>query len=215
MAKELEREVLWRSADAKARRRLYEASAGKTWGAKFRALRMRWFGKFGLVTTVDQMLAATGVAGAVASAGFAAIMITTDHSHPVFSGIEHLMLFAQPIHGRSTPVIARTYQPPADAGIDYSATGTIRRTDPRSSDTTEGTMVRPPATEPIIMGYVLQEAQIGVALVQGHGTVYRVKPGNLLPGAGRVLSVEQREDKWVVVTTQGIIADRFPPPRVP
>ncbi|MGO9007067.1 MAG: hypothetical protein ACLQIQ_03970 [Beijerinckiaceae bacterium] len=176
---------------------------------------MNLFSKFGLVPTIDQILVATGVAGAVASAGFAALMISTDHSRPMFNGIEHLMLFAQPIHGRPGPIVARTHEPPADAGVDYSATGTIRKSDPRSSDNTEGTMVRAPATEPVITGYVLQEAQIGAALVQGHGRAYRVKPGNLLPGAGRVLSVEQREDKWVVVTTQGIIVDRLSSPLAP
>ena len=215
MAKDLQREVLWRSADAAARTRLYEAGARKTLGAKFRFLGMNLFSRFGLVSIVDQILAATGVAGAVASAGFAVFMISTDHSHPMFSGIEHLMLFAQPIHGRPAPVVARTHEPPADAAIDYSATGSIRHSDPNSSDKTEGTMVRSSATEPTIAGYVLQEARTGVALVQGRGTAYWVKPGNLLPGAGRVLSVEQREDKWVVVTTQGIIVDGLPSPRAP
>jgi hypothetical protein len=215
VAKDLPREVLWRADDAKARMGSSGADGNVSGAVKFHAFRSKFFRRFGLVSLIDQTLVATGVAGALASAGFAVVMISTDHSQPMFSGIEHLMLFAQPIHGRPAPVLARGYEPPADDGIDYTATGTIPRSDQHRPDKIETTHVHSPPTEPIIMDYVLREARIGVALVQGNGTAYRIKPGNFLPGAGRVLSVEQREDTWVVVTTQGIISDHPTPPRAP
>jgi hypothetical protein len=215
MAKDLQREVLWRADDAKARMASPGSDNGVSGAVKFHAFRAKFFGKFGLASIIDQALVATGVAGAVASAGFAVIMISTDHSQPMFSGIEHLMLFAQPIHGRPAPILARGYEPATDNGIDYTATGSIPRSEQRRADKIGTTHVHAPPTEPIIMDYVLREAQMGVAVVQGNGAAYRIKPGNFLPGAGRVLSVEQREDTWVVVTTQGIISDHPSPSRAP
>jgi hypothetical protein len=202
--RQLEREVLWHAEVA--RPKLFKRHVDRSWQMKFHDFRTKFFGKFGLVSVADQTIVAVGFAAALASAGFAGVMMSTDHSHPMFGGIEHLMLFAQPLHGKPPAVIAQGESVPLSADVDYSATGSIKRKDVRLAG---NPIVRAPAepTEPIIKTYVLHEAQAGVAVVEGRGTAYRIQPGNLLPGAGRVLSVEQRDDKWVVVTTQGIIVD--------
>jgi hypothetical protein len=102
--------------------------------------------------------------------------------------------------------------PPAEPGIDYEATGTIRpKIPPATPDRNDLPPIALPATEPVIRTYYLQEARAGFAVVQGQGAAYRVLPGAFLPGAGRVLSIEQRDDKWVVVMSQGIIVDRQSP----
>jgi len=207
MAKEVQREVLWQAG---AGPHPLQGEAGKPWWAKLGSFLRPIFSKFGLVSLADQVLVSVGLGTALASAGFAAIMIASDHPSPVFGGIEHLMLFAQPLHGRSSSVVARVQNGSDADGIDYSATGTIRPINPPPADKSKAGQL--PATEPIVKAYVLQEADIDAAVVQGRGTAYRVRPGNFLPGAGRVLSIEQREDKWVVVTTQGVIVER-PPPR--
>jgi hypothetical protein len=206
----MEREVLWQ-AETRRRLALFEAGADRSWQMKFHTFRTKLFGKFGLASVIDQAIVAGGFVAALASAGFAGVMMTADNSHPSFGGIEHLMLFAQPIHGQPPVAIAQGQNAGRPDDIDYSTTGSIRRKEPRLMDGNQAAMGPPELTEPIIKSYVLQQAEAGVAVVQGRGTAYRVQAGTLLPGAGRVLSVEQRDGKWVVVTTQGIIvASKMP-----
>lgn len=211
MAEELEREILWQ-AEVRQSGGLPEDTAGpaKSQGATFASFLKKLFGLFGLVSLVDQILVSTGLAAALASAGFAVMMMSTDHSHPMFGGIEHLMLFAQPLHRNDPTLMARTEkEQPAEPGIDYNTTGTIPHRQLPGVDRDDLPPLRLPATEPVIKAYVVQEARIGIALVQGRGAAYRVLPGAFLPGAGRVLSIEQRDGRWVVVTTQGVIIDRL------
>ncbi len=209
----LEREVLWRAR--LARPVPFRTEADRSRQMRFHGLRAKFFSKFGLASVVDQTIVAVGFTAALASAGFAGIMMTTDHSRPLFGGIEHLMLFAQPLHSRPPAAIAQGQTPSRDDAVDYTATGSIKRKASRLMDGDPAVKLPPEPTEPIIMSYVLQEAQNGVAVVQGRGTAYRVQPGNLLPGAGRVLTVERREDRWVVVTTQGIIVNHISPTGAP
>jgi hypothetical protein len=204
MAGKLEREILWRASLRP------QAEAPKSWRANFAASWKRIFAVFGLVSLTDQVLVSGGLTAALASAGFAVFMMSTDHSNPTFPGIEHLMLFAQPIHGKPPALMARVRKtPPGEPGIDDTVTGSIRPKVPLIIDKGELPQVRLPATEPIIKAYVLQEARNGAAIIQGRTAAYRVLPGAFLPGAGRVISIEQRDDRWVVVTTQGIIVDRL------
>jgi hypothetical protein len=207
MEEGLEREVLWREEGPQGPS---VSERLKSWGTNFAASWKDLLASFGVGSLVDRILVSTGVTAALASAAFAAGMISTDHSHPMFGGIEHLMLFAQPMHSKPKALMARVQKPPiAEPGIDYAATGTIRPKNPPAPDPGDVAPIHLPATEPIIRGYYLQEARAGFAVVQGQAAAYRVLPGAFLPGAGRVLSVEQRNDKWVVVTTQGVIVDRL------
>jgi hypothetical protein len=54
-------------------------------------------------------------------------------------------------------------------------------------------------------GYVLRAVEDGVALVETRFGLREIQPGQTLPGAGRVQSIERRGRKWVVVTSEGII----------
>jgi len=52
--------------------------------------------------------------------------------------------------------------------------------------------------------YVLRFATPDVALVEGSGRMWSVEPGDILPGAGRVVRIETRgRDRWVVKTFDG------------
>ena len=52
--------------------------------------------------------------------------------------------------------------------------------------------------------YVLRFATSDVALVEGSGRLWSVEPGDMLPGAGRVIRIEKRgRDRWVVKTNDG------------
>jgi hypothetical protein len=54
-------------------------------------------------------------------------------------------------------------------------------------------------------GYVLREVYNGIAVVEGRRGLMEVGPGDTLPGAGRVRSIERRNRQWVVVTSNGVI----------
>jgi hypothetical protein len=73
--------------------------------------------------------------------------------------------------------------------------------------------VRPKAPEPqhALDGWVLRGVHDGTALVEGSSGLREVAPGSLLPGAGRVKSIERHGGNWVVLTTAGFIerAERF------
>jgi len=168
--------------------------------------------------TVDQGLAAAGVAAAIGSATFAAYMITRDNSHPVFGGAEHLMLFARPLGAGELPKqigADRAEERP----VDYSATGSIRQggLESRSDNAIERRADAAPVLrndkiqagpqEATLKGYVLRFVHKGVAFVQSAQGSFVVARGALLPGAGRVHSIEKRADGWVVVTAGGLIAE--------
>ncbi len=58
---------------------------------------------------------------------------------------------------------------------------------------------------PVIRSWVVREVYDGIALVEGADGPVEVAPGELLPGAGRVKSIERSGRGWVVVTSRGVI----------
>lgn len=63
-----------------------------------------------------------------------------------------------------------------------------------------------PVKTAVLDTYVLRDVYSGIALVEGRtGSVREVVPGESLPGAGEVRSIERRGRTWVVVTSRGII----------
>ena len=71
-------------------------------------------------------------------------------------------------------------------------------------------MTQPMAQKPEvpIRGYVLRGVSDGVALVETRFGLREITPGQTLPGAGRVQSIERRGRKWVVITTAGLIDEQ-------
>jgi hypothetical protein len=156
------------------------------------------------LSVIDKALVSTGVLTAVVSASFATYMVSTDHPHPTFGGIEHLMIFAQPSLGYPRAAIATVEGTPVErSGIDYGATGTIPPKPPASSGVFASDF-----PEPIVSTYMLHDVHDGAAIVVGKDdNVYQVERGSVLPGVGRVLAISQRGGKWIVVTEQGLITD--------
>lgn len=67
----------------------------------------------------------------------------------------------------------------------------------------EAALPEKPAT---VGGWVLRDVYDGMALVEGRGGGLReVEPGEYLPGAGQVRSIERRGRSWVVLTSRGVI----------
>ena len=54
-------------------------------------------------------------------------------------------------------------------------------------------------------GYVLRGVQNGFAVLEGRSGLRAVAPGDTVPGAGMVRSIERRGAEWVVVTSIGVI----------
>ena len=69
----------------------------------------------------------------------------------------------------------------------------------------------PPRTQPdaprrLLEDYSVAAVQNGVAVVEGRYGAQQVAPGDVIPGAGRVLRIERRGGDWYVLTSGGVIA---------
>ena len=53
--------------------------------------------------------------------------------------------------------------------------------------------------------YVLRSVRNGVAVVQTRRGLIEVSTGDMIPGVGRVRSIEKIDGRWVVVTRDGVI----------
>ena len=67
-----------------------------------------------------------------------------------------------------------------------------------------------PRPRPLLQSYVVLGARDQVALVEGRYGERAVRPGDILPGAGRVERIERQDGEWVVLTDQGLIAAADP-----
>ncbi|WP_041367398.1 hypothetical protein [Methylocella silvestris] len=151
---------------------------------------------------------AAGVVVAVGSVSFAAVMISRDNSHPLFGGVEHLMIFAQPIggsHNHSEPAESQKHP------VDYSATGSIDQSG--HMDVAAGAAKRgetsAAAPRGALKGYVVSFSAKDAIMVQSAKGSFAAAPGTALPDAGRILSIENRNGRWVVVTERGTITEAY------
>lgn len=67
-----------------------------------------------------------------------------------------------------------------------------------------------PTPPRIVSGFRLRDAFRGNALVETSRGVIDVQPGDVLPGAGRVLAIQRRGGRWVVATESGDIVGDTP-----
>ncbi len=98
---------------------------------------------------------------------------------------------------------------PVLAGTPPSAPQPSKLGDNVSVDPT-GSINRP---RPYLRGYVVLGVRDDIALVGGQYGELAVRPGDLLPGAGRVQRVEREGPTWVVVTEHGRIASAYAAPQ--
>jgi Transglycosylase SLT domain len=70
----------------------------------------------------------------------------------------------------------------------------------------------PDNPRPLLRNYSVDYVQGGIAVVDGRYGSQQVAPGDMIPGAGRVLRIERRGGNWVVVTSLGVISSG-PAPR--
>jgi hypothetical protein len=62
---------------------------------------------------------------------------------------------------------------------------------------------RPP---PLLTNWVVRDVYDGIALVEGPEGALEVMPGDTIPGAGTVKSIERRGGGWIVLTSRGVVA---------
>ncbi len=169
----------------------------------------KFFGSQNTVAlTIDHVLAGAGIAVAIGSITFAASMVAqNNHGTRLETGDDFRLgelartrtLFAQePFESLDGPF------------IDYSATGSISRTEVRHGVHRPGAGLNP-AKAPLAAhqqsdNYVLSFVYRNMALVKSKHGFYTARPGTPLPGAGHVRSIERRQHKWVLVTDRTVIA---------
>ncbi len=141
---------------------------------------------------VDHILIGLGVAAAFGSVAFAGVMLSRDNSRPMFGGVEHLMIFAQPIGGSKLKGEARAK---AEAAVDFNATGSIAR-----SGAGGGVENASSAKD-----YILRVARKGALVIESPKGRLEARPGVVIPDLGTVLSVQNRNGRWRVVTERGVV----------
>jgi hypothetical protein len=159
-------------------------------------------------SVADRGLAVAGVSAAMVAASFAGYMIARESGASGVQGAERKILVApNPLEAKPDSGRARRRAAP----FDFDATGSIDRgredgaaQKVQPAVKTDGALFSPAGGE---TGYVLRFVHKGVAIVQMDGKSYVVTQGAALPRAGRVLSIEKRSGRWVVVTAAGLIVE--------
>jgi hypothetical protein len=57
----------------------------------------------------------------------------------------------------------------------------------------------------LITNWVVRDVYGGIALLESARGTIEVAPGEIIPGAGRVKSIERRGTGWIVITSQGLV----------
>ena len=93
----------------------------------------------------------------------------------------------------STGTVAIPVRPPAPLSIS-------------AQNGTSTALLTKPVKQAVLDNWIVRDVYSGIALVEGRsGGVREVVPGETLPGAGEVRSIERRGRAWIVVTSRGII----------
>ncbi len=77
-----------------------------------------------------------------------------------------------------------------------------------------GSLAPAASTPQLITNWVVRDVYDGIALVESPRGSIEVTPGEIIPGAGMVKSIERRGAGWIVITSRGVVdsaRDRFQP----
>lgn len=168
---------------------------------------------------VDWVWGGLGVGAATASSAFAIYMLAFGPPAPKPGATPNFGVFAtmrpRAFAGASRDVpspqqtadLARTAAPADVAGpapsIDFAPTGSVSQG--RSADPAPASAAQSASRGAMLPGYVLRDVFDGKALVESRNALSLVAPGSTIDGAGEVLAIERRGDRWIVATTRGLI----------
>jgi len=154
----------------------------------------------------------TGVVAAIISTVFAGYMLVNGQvSEDDFDIVVRHNPVISPLKGKLTnSSVPKQWQPKDVAPVvsDQILTGSIPRQVDKLANRDKKQDMRRVIQNQVASGpssYVVRIATEQLALVEGGGKLWNVRPGGLLPGSGRVLQIKRRGKKWVVVTTHGEI----------
>ena len=106
---------------------------------------------------------------------------------------------------RRTPRPERSAAP----AVDFTPTGTrAGRTSPNPDTTLPVGKAAAAQPSTALPSFKVRDVFDGKALVDSGPALALAAPGSVLDGAGEVLSIEQRGNNWVVVTTRGLIGTK-------
>jgi uncharacterized protein YidB (DUF937 family) len=118
------------------------------------------------------------------------------------------------------PAVAQAKPPLENAHGQRKIGGRGDAFDPSKNPTAPGVprplgSLAPAANTPqLITNWVVRDVYAGVAVVESPRGSMEVAPGELIPGAGTVKSIERRGRGWIVITSRGLIdsaRDRYHP----
>ena len=135
----------------------------------------------------DIVLVGLGLTTAAGSATFAGVMLMRVDNAPSVNGLEYLSIFAKP--NGSSRVVAEAKAPSTpkvDTNIDWSPVGSVAP--PR------------PTANP---DYALVGVRGDLAWVRRGTQILALRPGDELPGLGRVSAIVKRGGRWVVSAAGG------------
>jgi hypothetical protein len=81
----------------------------------------------------------------------------------------------------------------------------------RAEPSATNEMARAGSPKPLLRDYNIEDVRFGIAMIGSRHGSQQVAPGDMIPGAGRVLRIEKQRGDWVVVTSLGIIASHPAP----
>ncbi len=153
--------------------------------------------------TLEHGLALAGILLAVASGTFAGTMITRDRatesaSAPSSGGSRIVVDFERHEGWSDGPAVTGSLARSVEAKSDSRSAG-------GGPDAPTGSNRSGGAAALGADSYRLLGVWDGSALIESDEGLRQVKPGAVLPGAGRVEAIEQRSGRWVVVTSEGLI----------
>ncbi len=157
-----------------------------------------------------------GVGAATASAGFAtyAMVFSTGEVVPsgnfnLFARYDRLYQAAGAQHAGSKATAPGGDATPTETadrgGVDFAPTGSVAGQQGSTGPGAAG-RTRRGTDGPALPDFTLRDVFDGKALVESRSSLSVVKPGSVLDGAGEVLSIEKRGERWVVLTQNGVIA---------
>lgn len=164
---------------------------------------------------IDRGLAAAGAALAAGSLGFAAGTIAHQTDTPIAWQALHQSApksFLRPLRPKSDEMIQQSAGQP----LDYNVTGSIwhekRKTGAASGtppDLKAGSGAQSAAfsSHPQNQDYVLKFVHKGLALLETAGGLYAARLGMDLPQAGRILSIEMKDGKWILTAASATITE--------
>lgn len=100
---------------------------------------------------------------------------------------------------------------PATPPAPPKADAKVARAAPSGGSKVDMTPVQTIAPAPkVVRGYRVRDVYHGAALIESDNGMIGVEPGEVVPGVGRVVAIEQRAGHWVVVTDHGEILGHAP-----